>query len=123
MAQFTHYQGPEGVEVTVIKNPMYDSKKYSKRVHPLYPEFPIDSMRFTFMDFGTTGGQNNIQMLKVKDTFRWGYLPGTHGPNGPVQGGSVSALIAGYDIFTEGTAGIVMLDATRGGELIADFDY
>jgi hypothetical protein len=121
-AQFTHYQGPEGIEVTLMKNPMYDSRKYSKRNHPLYPEFPIDSMRFTFLDFGTTGGENNIQMLKVKDTYRWGYTVGTVGPMGPVKGGQAGALIAGYDMFTEGTGGIVMFDATRGGELIFDFE-
>jgi len=65
-AQFTHYQGPEGIEVTLVKNPMYDNIAYCKRMHPQYTNFPIDSMRMTFMDFGTSGGNNNIQMLKVK---------------------------------------------------------
>lgn len=122
-AQFTHYQGPEGIEVTLVKNPIYDSRKYSKRMHPQYPEFPIDSMRMTFLDLGTSGTDNNIMMLRVKDTYRWGYLAGTHGPTGPVKGGSVSALKAGYEMFTEGTAGVMIKDVTRCGELIYDYEY
>jgi hypothetical protein len=78
-AQFTHYRGPEGIEVTLLKNPMYDSTRYQKRKHPIYTEMPIDSARFTFLDFGSSGGENNISMLKVKDTFRHGYTQGTVG--------------------------------------------
>jgi len=122
-AQFTHYQGPEGVEVTVTKNPMNDSRRYQKQMHPQYPDIPIDSARFTFLDFGSAGKEDNISMLKLKDSFRHGYTVGTVGPNGPVQGGQAGALIAGYDIFTEGSAGLWIKDITRGGELIFDADY
>lgn len=122
-AQFTHYRGPEGIEVTLLKNPFNDSKKYCKRVHPLYVNMPIDSARMTFLDFGTSNGSNNIQMLTVKDTYRWGYLQGTVGPNGPIKGGQVSALKAGYDVFTEGTAGLWIQDVTRCGELIYSVEY
>ena len=122
-AQFTHYQGPEGIELTLIKNPLYDSRKYCKRMHPQYPEFPIDSTRMTFLDFGTSEGKNNISMVTVKDTYRWGYLAGTHTPAGPVQGGPVSVMKAGYEMFTEGTGGIWIKDVTRCGELIYDFEY
>jgi len=122
-AQFTHYQGPEGIEVTLVKNPLYDSRKYCKRMHPQYPEFPIDSMRMTFLDFGSQEKAGNIMMLKVKDTYRYGYVMGTVGPNGPVKGGQAGALIAGYDMFTEGTAGVCVKDVTRCGELIYDDQY
>ncbi len=37
---------------------------------------------------------------------------------GPVKGGAVSVLKAGYDVFCEGTCGIVVIDPTRTGELI-----
>lgn len=121
-AQFTHYQGPEGIEVTVMKNPMYDSTRYCKRMHPDYPDRPIDSWRMTFLDFGMSGGEDNIQMLKVKDTYRYGYQAGTVGPMGPIKGGAVTTLKAGCTWFTEGTGGIWMKDPTRGGELILDFE-
>lgn len=47
----------------------------------------------------------------------------TVGPNGPVKGGMVSVMKAGYDIFTEGTFGIHIADPTRCGELIPDIEY
>lgn len=122
-AQFTHYQGLEGLEVTLVKNPLYDSTKFCKRMHPQYKDKPIDSWRMTFMDFGKSEGQDNIQFLKVKDTYRYGYRSGTIGPAGPIQGGDVNQLKAACEFFTEGTGGIWMKDATRGGELIFDAEY
>jgi len=122
-AQYTKYHGPEGIELTLMLNPLYDSLRYQKRRHPQYPKFPIDSMRMTFLDFGVSGGENNIKMLKVKDTYRHGYVAGTHTPTGPVQGGAVGAKVAGYDMFVEGTGGIMVTDVTRCGELIYDFEY
>lgn len=122
-AQFTHYVGPEGIEVTLIKNPIYDSRQYCKRTHPQYPDKPIDSSRMTFLDFGSTGGENNISMVSVKDTYRYGYTVGTVGPNGPVKGGQAGVLKAGYDMFVEGTGGVWIKDVTRCGELIYDYQY
>lgn len=121
-AQFTKYVGPEGIEATLIKNPMYDSRRYNKRTHPQYTDKPIDSARMTFLDFGTSGGENNIMMLTVKDTYRWGIVLGTHGPNGPVKGGQVAVKKAGYDMWTEGTAGLWIKDITRTGELILSYE-
>lgn len=125
-AQFTRYTGAEGIVIDIVKNDMYDSTEYCGRRHPLYPNRPIDSGRMTFLDFagGTDGsGDSNIMMLKLKDSFRWGYLPGTHTPTGPVKGGQVSALRAGYEVFCEGTAGLWIKDVTRCGEVIYDYDY
>ena len=122
-AQYTKYHGPEGVELTLVKNPMYDSRRYSKRMHPQYSKYPIDSMRMTFLDFGVSGGENNIKLIKVKDTYRFGYVAGTHTPSGPVKGGQAGSLKAGYDMFTEGTCGIMITDITRCGELIFDYEY
>lgn len=126
-AQYRKYIGPEGIEVTLIKNPMYDSLRYDKRRHPQYAEYPINSARMTFLDFGMSNANNmmssNIQMLRVKDTFRYGYHAGTHTPMGPVQGAAVSALKAGYDLFTEGTGGIWIKDVTRCGELVFDDQF
>lgn len=127
-AQFTHYQGPEGVEVSLMKNPMYDSLQYCKESHPLYAGRPIDSARLTFMDFGSAGSvngkiQNNVMMLKEKDTYSWGVLHGTHTPNGPVKGGVAGSFIAGYEIFIQGSGGIWVKDVTRCGEMILDSQY
>ncbi len=122
-AQFTRYRGPEGIQVDLIKNPLYDSRKYCKRTHPNYPEYPIDSARMTFLDFGSTGGENNITMVKVKDTDYWGYVPGSWTPTGPIKGGVAGAHKNGYSMFTGGTAGLWIKDVTRCGELIYDYEY
>jgi len=121
-AQFTRYNGPHGMTIDFMVNRSNDDRTYCKRMHPQYPNLPVDSARFTFMDLGTSGGENNMQMLRVKDTFRWGYHSGTLTPTGPVKGGAVSAMKAGYDMFCEGTAGLWIKDITRCGEYIFSYE-
>lgn len=120
--QYTHYVGPEGIGFKVKKHYLNDSFLVDKRPHPDFPNLPLDSQRITFLDFGNnmSEGTKNIVALKVKDTYRWGYQAGTHTPTGPVKGGSVTNLIAGYTMFTEGTFGVCVKDPSRGGELIFD---
>ena len=121
-AQFKHYQGPEGIEVTLMKNPLYDSRRYEKRVHPIYSDFPLDSARMTFLDFGTVRGESNICKVEVKDSFRHGYVNGTISPAGPIKGGQFGSLKAMYEVAMEGSAGLWIVDPTRAGELILDFE-
>jgi hypothetical protein len=78
-AMFTEYSGPVGIKVKLSINPMYDSMRFCKETHPIYTEYPIDSARLSFLDFGSNGNGNNIMTLKVKDTFRHGYRHGTVG--------------------------------------------
>ena len=122
-AQFTRYNGPHGLSVELTHNDMYDSRIYCKRMHPQYPNLPVDSARIDFLDFGSMNGDQNIQMLKVKDTFRYGYHAGTHTPSGPVKGASVAAMKAGYDMFCETTAGLWIKDITRTGAFIYDYEF
>lgn len=127
-AQFTHYQGPEGIEVDLVLNPLYDDIKYCRRTHPDYPGKPIDSWRMTILDFGNAGEdskgnpESNIQLLKLQDYSRYGYVPGSVSPTGPVQGGSTVSAKAGCQYFVEDSAGIMVKDAARTGELILDFE-
>ena len=78
-SMFTSYVGPLGIKIRLAINPMYDSARYCKAYHPIYTEYPIDSARLTFMDFGSTGMQQNIMALKVKDTYRHATMMGTVG--------------------------------------------
>jgi len=122
-AQFTHYQGLNGIELDLTINPLNDDTHFCKRTHPLYPNKPLDSWRMTFLDFGTSDNNQNIQMLKVKDTRRWGYLEGTIDYKGaPIKGGSLRSKKAGVEFVTEGTGGIVIFDTLRGGEFIMDLE-
>lgn len=118
-AEFRRYTGPSGIAVDLMLNPMYDSIKYCKQFHPQYPDMPIDSARMTFLDFGGMGIERNIELLKVKDSFYYGYKPGMLAPSGPIKNnGMFGELKAGYDVAIQGSFGIVMRDVTRGGELI-----
>jgi len=127
-AQFTRYQGPEGIEVDLVLNPLYDDVKYSRRTHPDYPDRPIDSWRMTILDFGPAGEnesgnpEGNIQMLKLKNFGRYGYVPGSVGPNGPVKGGATMSAKAGCQYFIEDSAGIWVKDTSRTGEIIYEFE-
>jgi hypothetical protein len=122
-AQFTRYRGPESICVDLIKNPMYDNLEFCKRTHPLYPGKPVDSARFTFLDLGSSEGENNIQMLKEKDSFSHGVVLGTVGPNGPIKGGVGSARKAGYDVWVQGSHGLWIKDVTRCGEYVYSYEY
>jgi hypothetical protein len=123
-AEFVEYAGPLGVNVKLTHNPNYDSRNFCRIAHPTNPIYTIDSMRMTFMDFTKTGGESNIQMLKLKDYYKDFIVLGTHGPNGPITGGgTVSAAIAGYSKHVDDSAGIVVFDASRCGELIFDTEY
>ena len=50
------------------------------------------------------------------------YIIGTVGPNGPIAGGATTELVGAYKRFVKGSAGVMMVDATRGGELIFDYE-
>lgn len=107
----------------IMLNPLYDDLRYCKTFHPLYPEFPIDSARLTFLDFASQGIASNIELLKVKDTFYYGYVPGSMTPSGPISnGGAMGSHKAGYSVSVSGTAGVVIRDVTRCGELILAVD-
>jgi hypothetical protein len=127
-AQFTKYIGVEGLEVEVWYNPLYDSLKYSKRKHPQYKDRPLDSYRMTFLDFGTTYSEgipkDNIRMLKLKNYYGYGWKEGIIDYMGnPKKGESVTDHnLAGVVFYADDSAGINVIDPTRCGELILDFE-
>lgn len=124
-AQFTHYQGPEGISVDLIYNPMYDDIQFCKKTHPVITNRPIDSWRMTVLDFAapqSTDFGSNINYLEVENSYAHGYVTGTVGPNGPIAGSATTELIGSYKRFVQGSAGIMVVDPTRTGELIFDFE-
>lgn len=127
-AQFTKYIGPEGIEIEIWYNPLYDSLKYSKRKHPFYKDRPIDSYRMTFLDFGTSTVDSmpadNIRMLKLKGYYGYGWEEGLIDYMGNTKKGQAvtNSNIAGVKFFVDDSAGINVIDPTRCGELILDFE-
>jgi hypothetical protein len=127
-AQFTKYIGLEGIEVELWYNPLYDSTKFSKRRHPQYKDRPLDSYRMTFLDFGSATVNNipsdNIKMLKLKNYSGYGYEESLINRAGLVKQGEVvsNSNFAGVKFYVDDTAGVNIVDPTRGGELILDFE-
>lgn len=122
-AEYTEYQGPQSIKLKLIKNPMYDSMEFCKTVSPMYPSLPSDSGRYTILDLGATQGSPNLVQVKEKNTFSFGYVPGTVTPNGAIQGGMGASRKAGYDVWMQGSFGIVVKDVTRCGEIIPLLEY
>lgn len=117
-AQWTRYNGLGGVTLDLTINKMYDSRTLCKQEHPLYPGKPIDSARFTIMDFSKEGGKSNIRIIKEKDFYHRTVVAGTMTPAGPIKGGMGASLKHGYEIGTACSGGIVVMDTSRCGELI-----
>lgn len=117
-SQFTKYRGLGGVEIDLAINKMYDSRTLCKIEHPLYPGKPIDSARFTVMDFSKKDGQSNTRLLKEKDFYHRTVVPGSWSPSGPIKSGMGASLKHGYEIGTASSGGIVVIDPSRTGELI-----
>lgn len=124
-AQFSHYFGPEGVTLDLIKNPMYDMRKYCMRSIPGKSNRPIDSRRMTFIDFASpksTDWGSNVMMLEVENSMTYGYIQGTVSPTGPVKGGATTMKEAAYTRWRQESGGICVIDTSRAGELIYDVE-
>lgn len=128
-AQFTKYIGLEGLEVDLWYNPLYDSTKFSKRRHPQYPDRPLDSYRLTFLDFGKSMVDSiptdNVRMLKLSGYGGYGWNDsGLINRAGLTKQGEsvVNTRLAAVEFYVDDSAGINLVDPTRGGELILDFE-
>lgn len=124
-AQFTHYFGPEGVTLDLMKSGVYDSLKYCRRTIPGKSNRPIDSRRLTFIDYSapsSTEHSSNLLYLEVMNSETYGYIPGTVSPMGPVKGGMTVLKEGAYTRWRNGTAGCMIVDTSRTGELIFETD-
>lgn len=116
-AQFVKYRGPNGIELELIHNPVYDDRSINYKIHPelLVPE---ESMRFTFLDFGGRGVESNIKHVSKEGGMKLGYVSGLHTPTGPNKGGMMSNSIDAYTMVVMDQCGTHIDDVTRCGELI-----
>ena len=81
----------------------------------------------TFLDFvnTTVDGMptDNIRMLKLKDYYGYGWEEGLVDITGqPIKGKVTNSNLAGVKFFVDDSAGINVVDPTRCGELILDFE-
>ena len=77
--QFLEFMGPNGIEVTLSHEPMYDDPERNKIYHP--NGGVAESYRYDILDVGTADGEPNIRKVFVKgqeDII--GYVPGLRNP-------------------------------------------
>jgi hypothetical protein len=121
--QFTTYKMLNGVELTLKHFPLYDNINYNRKLHPVSGK-PLESYRFTFLDFGNRDGESNITKVvrKGREMVQW-YTGGSVAP-GQGFATSINTLRSnakdGYSVHFLSEQGIMIKDPTSSGELICD---
>ena len=119
-----HYKKVEflnGVSLTVKEFPPYDDIVRNRTLHPTSGK-PIESYRFTILNFGTVRGSANIRKVAKKNSENamW-YVAGSVDPFGNVTN-SMSAMrssgLDGYEVHFLAEVGIQLKDPTSCGEII-----
>ena len=121
--QFTTYKMTNGIELTLKHCPLYDNIVYNRQLHPITGK-PLESYRFTFLDFGTRDGNANIVKVvrKGREMVQW-YTGGSVAP-GAGYAKSITTLRSnardGYQVHFLGEVGLMLRDPRACGELICD---
>ncbi len=115
--QFVKYIMHNGAELELIHNPLYDDRSIHFEVDPI-TGYPVESMRFTFLDFSGDGGNSNVQLVSKKDGYKFGYVGGLVTPFGPAKGGLMSHSGEYYSMHVSKICGVHIEDVTKCGELI-----
>lgn len=122
--QYKTYLGLNGTELTLMHNPLYDNSVTNRKLHPITGR-PIESYRATFLDFGMTDGQSNIQMVCKRDRemVMW-HTAGAAAPGGHSK--SINTLrsnsMDGYKVEFLSECGIMIKNPLSCGELLIDVD-
>lgn len=118
--QFTTYRGLNGIEMTVVHQPLYDDVTHNRQLHPITGR-PVESYRATFVDIGTYGGESNIMKVAKQDreSVMW-YTGGSTGPGGHNNSASKmgSSTFDGYAVHVLSETGIMLQNPLSCGELI-----
>lgn len=115
--QFTKYVMANGAELELIHNPLYDDREINFEIDPI-TGYPVESMRFTFMDFSGQGSGSNIKIINKKNGYKLGYVAGLSNPYGPNNGKLMSHSGNYYEMHVEKQCGFHIEDVSRCGELI-----
>lgn len=117
--QYVKYSMANGSSLELIHNPLYDDREINYEIDPV-TGFPLESQRFTFLDFSGEGGKSNIKLMKKKDSFSHWYVAGGISPYGPNKGGLASHAGEYYEMHVSKSCGLHIHDTTKCGELILD---
>ena len=123
--QFTTYKMLNGIELTLKHFPLYDNIVYNRKLHPVSGK-PLESYRFTFLDFGNRDGEANISKVvrKGREMVMW-HTGGSVTP-GTGFSKSINTLRSnakdGYQVHFLSEQGLMIKDPTACGELLLDSD-
>lgn len=110
-----------GVSLTVKEFSPYDDKNRNRTLHPVTKK-PLESYRFTILNFGTVKGAANIRKVAKSNSENamW-YVCGSTTPYGEVAN-SMSTMrsngLDGYEVHMLAEVGIQIQDPTSCGEMI-----
>lgn len=108
------------VDITVMINPAYDNKYFQPKMHPMYPNYTIDSWRADILDFGSAEQQGSKTTDKnicmVKESYMDYHI--TH--NGKWDGKTGMPITTGAQGFTNAVTGYKVMAELSGGLMIAD---
>lgn len=129
-AQFTHYRGKNGLDVTLMLNPGKDNPDISKQRHPRYPNIALNSWRMDILDLGTTrnyDGEVKENMQMVCESYADHYYVSTGKWNKetgmPINDGSEgNSAIGGYTCKIEKSFGLMIRDRSRMAVIDVKFD-
>jgi hypothetical protein len=123
--QFKTCKFLNGIELTVKEFPVYDDLVANRALHPVSGR-PIESYRFTILNFGRKDGKSNIRKVALKNSENamW-HISGSTDPYAGVAK-SISTMksstIDGYEVHMLSECGIQIEDPTSCGELILNVD-
>lgn len=115
--QFVRFLMANGAELELVHNPLYDNREINFELDPITGK-PVESMRYTFLDFSGESGKPNVKLIKKKDAYSFGYVEGLLSPYGPKKGGSSAHAKDSYEMHVRDMQGTHIQDVTKCGELI-----
>lgn len=119
--QYVKYNMANGSSLQLIHNPLYDNREIHTEIDEITGK-PVESMRFTFLDFSGDKGKSNIKVVKKEGGDFFNYVCGNYGPYGPSQSAGKAGMSAHagdyYEMHIGCHEGINIEDVTKCGELI-----
>jgi len=117
--QYREFMGPQGIKFTLIHLPEYDNPVSNRLQHP--DGGPVESYRYTILNFGTHKGKRNIRRVypKGRKELMW-HIAGSTSPLGPNMSFSKGAASAvdGYELHCMCNQSVIIENPMSCAELI-----
>lgn len=119
--QYVKYNMANGASLQLVHNPLYDDREIHTEIDEITGK-PVESMRFTFLDFAGDKGKSNVKVTKKEGGDFFNYVCGNYGPYGPKSAAAKYGMSAHagdyYEMHIGCHEGIHIEDVTKCGELI-----